>query len=156
MSAPSIVTLPLSGGMRPTMMWKLVVLPAPLGPRRPTTSPWLILRLTPFTTRRPRNDFPISSVASVCIHSLRNPRMDHGAGHPTVCRVFYQHSITLCIEGQRTAGNCAAFGIKNARRAASQLKALVCSNIHQLLPLSLSPRLNDGNVPLGNNSLYLC
>ena len=39
MSTPSSVTLPALGTIMPQVMRKLVVLPAPLGPRRPTISP---------------------------------------------------------------------------------------------------------------------
>ncbi len=38
-SRPSNITWPASASIRPIVMRKLVVLPAPLGPSRPTTSP---------------------------------------------------------------------------------------------------------------------
>src|SRR3990172_2232426 len=51
-SSPSRKTPPPSGFSRPTIMWKEVVFPAPLGPRRPTTSPRWMSKLTVSTTRR--------------------------------------------------------------------------------------------------------
>ena len=40
-STPSSMTLPALGSIMPQVMRKLVVLPAPLGPSRPTISPLL-------------------------------------------------------------------------------------------------------------------
>src|SRR3990172_4621780 len=51
-SSPSRKIPPPSGFSRPTIMWKEVVFPAPLGPRRPTTSPRWMSKLTVSTTRR--------------------------------------------------------------------------------------------------------
>ena len=48
------VTVPPSGRTMPTTMRKLVVLPAPFGPSRPTISPSWTTMLTWSTTRRPR------------------------------------------------------------------------------------------------------
>ena len=39
MSTPLILTVPALGTIMPQVMRKLVVLPAPLGPKRPTISP---------------------------------------------------------------------------------------------------------------------
>src|ERR1700745_3262234 len=39
MSKPPTVTVPLVGGINPVIMRMLVDLPAPLGPRNPSTSP---------------------------------------------------------------------------------------------------------------------
>ena len=52
-SLPENVTLPASGVIIPMVMRKLVVLPAPLRPSRPTISPSLTVKPTPSTTRRP-------------------------------------------------------------------------------------------------------
>ena len=52
-SVPSSSTRPESGAVRPTTIENVVVLPAPFGPSRPTTSPEAISRLTPRTTVRP-------------------------------------------------------------------------------------------------------
>jgi hypothetical protein len=43
----------VSGAVKPTTIENVVVLPAPLGPSSPTTSPDEISRLTPLTTVRP-------------------------------------------------------------------------------------------------------
>ena len=48
-------------------MENVVVLPAPFGPSRPTTSPEAISRLTLRTTVRPPKDFVSSRVRSVAI-----------------------------------------------------------------------------------------
>src|SRR5438105_3458234 len=52
MSLPSNVTWPPSEAISPIVIRKLVVLPAPLGPSRPTTSPSLTWKSTPLTTWR--------------------------------------------------------------------------------------------------------
>ena len=39
MSKPATFTVPLVAGMKPVMMRMVVVLPAPLGPRKPRISP---------------------------------------------------------------------------------------------------------------------
>ena len=49
---PSTVTVPESGRRSPSMVSRVVVLPAPLGPRMPTNSPSPTSRLTPSTARR--------------------------------------------------------------------------------------------------------
>ena len=46
-SWPSKTTVPPSASIRPIVMRKLVVLPAPLGPSRPTTSPALDVEVDP-------------------------------------------------------------------------------------------------------------
>ena len=48
-AAPKEVMLPLVGSVRPRTMSRVVVLPAPLGPRMATTSPGSIRRSTPAT-----------------------------------------------------------------------------------------------------------
>ena len=55
-SVPSSTTRPLVGVTKPEMMSSTVVLPAPLGPMRPTISPCRTRRSTPFTARTPPND----------------------------------------------------------------------------------------------------
>ena len=56
-----------SGAVSPTTIENVVVLPAPFGPSRPTTSPDAISRLTPCTTVRPPYDLVRSCVRSVAI-----------------------------------------------------------------------------------------
>ena len=51
-SVPFRLTLPASGEIMPTVMRKVVVLPAPLGPSRPTISPASTWKPTPSTTVR--------------------------------------------------------------------------------------------------------
>src|SRR2546430_176508 len=51
-SKPQIVTLPAVGLIKPTSMRMVVVLPAPLGPRKPKTSPGLSEKETPSTIVR--------------------------------------------------------------------------------------------------------
>ena len=52
-SMPSKITAPSSGRIMPMVMRKVVVLPAPLRPRRPTISPCPRKKLTRSTTARP-------------------------------------------------------------------------------------------------------
>ena len=53
-SSPLKFTTPALGAICPVAMRKLVVLPAPFGPRSPTISPGLTANDTPLTTlRRP-------------------------------------------------------------------------------------------------------
>ena len=49
MSWPPMVTSPSVGGMKPVIMRMVVVLPAPFGPRKPSTSPFSTVNETPFT-----------------------------------------------------------------------------------------------------------
>src|SRR5688572_17620876 len=50
-SCPPIVTRPAVGGMKPVIMRIVVDLPAPFGPRNPSTSPRSTLNETPSTAR---------------------------------------------------------------------------------------------------------
>src|SRR5437868_11901051 len=80
-SAPSSATLPESGAVRPTTIEKVVVLPAPLGPSSPTTSPDASSRLTPLTTVLPLNDLVRSRAASVATSArLRGTGDRHALG----------------------------------------------------------------------------
>src|SRR3954463_1324659 len=51
MSWPPMLTLPAEGGMKPVIMRMVVDLPAPLGPRKPSTSPRSTLKEMPSTAR---------------------------------------------------------------------------------------------------------
>ncbi len=53
-SKPATFTEPLVGGRTPVMVRMVVVLPAPLGPRKPTISPFSTLKLTSWTALRSR------------------------------------------------------------------------------------------------------
>src|SRR3954468_10153118 len=66
-STPSSSTRPESGAVSPTTIENVVVLPAPLAPSRPTTSPDAISTFTPLTTVRPLYDLVRSRVTSVAI-----------------------------------------------------------------------------------------
>src|ERR1041385_1719288 len=78
-SCPFNSTRPESGAVRPTVMWNVVVLPAPFGPSKPTTSPDETSRLTPRTTVRPPYYLVSWCVRSVAIrrdaHSLALPAL---------------------------------------------------------------------------------
>src|SRR5262245_6634351 len=50
-----MVTLPVVGGISPPIIRSVVVLPAPLGPRRPKTSPPATSKLTSSTATRSPN-----------------------------------------------------------------------------------------------------
>src|SRR5258708_7801548 len=56
MSLPSKTTLPASAAWKPAMAANSVVLPAPLGPIRPTISPWRRSSEARSTAKRPPND----------------------------------------------------------------------------------------------------
>ena len=49
MSWPAITAVPSVGGRKPVSMRMVVVLPAPFGPRKPTTSPLPIENVTAST-----------------------------------------------------------------------------------------------------------
>src|SRR5262245_24379893 len=69
-STPSSRTRPESGAVSPTTIENVVVLPAPLAPRRPITSPEAISTLTPLTTVLPLYDLVRSFVTSVDIQRV--------------------------------------------------------------------------------------
>src|SRR5439155_8976876 len=66
-STPSSSTRPESGAVSPTTIENVVVLPAPLAPSSPITSPEAISTLTPLTTVRPLYDLVRSRVRNVAI-----------------------------------------------------------------------------------------
>src|SRR3954467_5729301 len=72
-SWPSRSTRPEAGAVRPTTIEKVVVLPAPLAPSRPITSPESISTLTPRTTVLPLYDLVRSRVRSVAIQCDPGP-----------------------------------------------------------------------------------
>src|SRR5580704_7833547 len=53
MSAPPKTMRPPCAGVTPQMVLTSVVLPAPFGPIRPSTSPLLTASVTPFSARKP-------------------------------------------------------------------------------------------------------
>ena len=56
MSNSPILTVPAEGGMKPVTIRMVVDLPAPLGPRKPSTSPRSTVKETPFTATFGPND----------------------------------------------------------------------------------------------------
>src|SRR5436190_22717653 len=82
-STPSSRTRPESGAVSPTTIEKVVVLPAPLAPSSPITSPDAISTLTPLTTVRPLYDLVRSRVRNVDIQK------DPSAGHEGSVRVVW-------------------------------------------------------------------
>jgi hypothetical protein len=52
-SKPAMRAVPALGGMKPASMRMVVDLPAPLGPRKPTTSPRATVKLTSSTAVKP-------------------------------------------------------------------------------------------------------
>src|SRR5207245_3868174 len=62
-SWPLMVTVPLVGLSRPAIMRMVVVLPAPLGPRKPWISPGSTERLTPSTAVKEPYDLTTDATA---------------------------------------------------------------------------------------------
>src|SRR5688572_15600248 len=62
MGAPSNEAVPEVGATNPNSIFMEVVFPAPLGPRKPNTSPCSTCRVRPFTAARSPNTFLSSSV----------------------------------------------------------------------------------------------
>src|SRR5665647_2412533 len=81
-SAPKTATVPAEGAVRPSTISKVVVFPAPFGPRTATTSPGLMVRPISSTARtrappgdpkvltRPRNSMAAGVVVVVCIPAM--------------------------------------------------------------------------------------
>ena len=79
MSRPSSSTRPATGFWNPLSTLRKVVLPAPLGPMRPTISPGLTSKSTSSRARTPLKETPIPSVRSAGpLMSAPRPRQ-HGA-----------------------------------------------------------------------------
>ena len=76
-SKPPTVTVPAEGGMNPVIMRMVVDLPAPFGPRKPSTSPRSTENETPSTARFvPRTALtrrPVKA-SSMTLHSRPRPR----------------------------------------------------------------------------------
>src|SRR5205823_3428841 len=102
-------TSPASGARRPTTQWKLVVLPAPFGPRRPTTSPGATENETSSTTRRPRKLLhrPLAFVAGFhprAAHHGIAAANDHIIGEARQApRLEQQKMIRFYPDGRRLA-----------------------------------------------------
>src|SRR5580704_12169968 len=82
MSLPSKATRPASGAWKPAMAANSVVLPAPLGPIRPTISPWRTSSEAWSTANRPPNDLERSRTSSMARLSPEQAHEPVGqAGH---------------------------------------------------------------------------
>src|SRR6266851_7863834 len=82
MSLPSKATRPASGVWKPAMAANSVVLPAPLGPIRPTISPWCTSSEAWSTAKRPPNDLESSRTSSMARLSAEQAHQAIGqAGH---------------------------------------------------------------------------
>src|SRR5918999_4479783 len=68
-SWPPTLTLPSLGGMKPVIMRMVVDLPAPLGPRKPSTSPRSTVNETPSTARLVPKDFTRLSILIIAARS---------------------------------------------------------------------------------------
>ena len=63
---------------------------------------------------------------------------------------FHEHPIIRPKESQRNPGNLAVFGIKNARRTASQDELVFGSRIGKLLSVGVASGLRDGHLLSGD------
>src|SRR5579871_6270119 len=87
-SLPSSRTRPESGAVRPTTIENVVVLPAPLAPSSPITSPDATSTFTPLTTVRPLYDLIRSRVRNVAISSCASlGSTDDDAARDVVARL---------------------------------------------------------------------
>ena len=86
------------------------------------------------------------------LHLLGYPRLGYGRGGDVA---FNHDPIIAIIESQRTAGNLAAFGIKNAGRPASQHKFAVRPCIYKPFAGRPPVRLLDIHVPFRDNPVDL-
>src|SRR3981081_3688857 len=76
-SRPHTETAPALGGMKPVIMRMVVDLPAPLGPRNPSTSPLPTSKETPSTARFGPKD--LLRLSTLITAPLQNPYKDlHG------------------------------------------------------------------------------
>src|SRR5262245_61398206 len=104
MSSPLSRTVPASGAINPSMQEKVVVLPAPLGPSSPTTSPPCIATEMSRTTWRPLKVLESASVLRVCgtVGQSFLSRLEGDPGSPSQFG-FDEDSITRPIQCQRAA-----------------------------------------------------
>src|SRR3954471_15311586 len=69
-SKPPTATLPSVGGMKPVIIRMVVDLPAPFGPRKPSTSPRLTVNEIPSTARFAPKDFTRLSILIIKLGSF--------------------------------------------------------------------------------------
>ncbi len=72
-SSPNALTVPAEGVTNPEMASKRVLLPAPLGPMKPTISPPPTARLTSLSASTPPKRTPSPSTRSTCSASPATP-----------------------------------------------------------------------------------
>src|ERR1035441_3838985 len=80
MSNPPIVTFPLLGGTKPVSIRMVGDLPAPFGPRKPSTSPRSTEKETPSTARLAPNilvKFSTLIIASVVSYNVKPDSKDY-------------------------------------------------------------------------------
>ena len=74
-SAPQMRAVPALGGMKPASIRMVVDLPAPLGPRKPSTSPRATVKDTSSTAVKPEKRLVRRSISisAAKAYPLRNP-----------------------------------------------------------------------------------
>src|SRR5687768_7553473 len=89
-SKPPTVIFPDLGGMKPVIMRMVVDLPAPLGPRKPSTSPRSTAKEMPSTARLGPNDFTRLSMRIMGLGSAGSALADIGAAPEAFKGVNYR------------------------------------------------------------------
>src|SRR5713101_8349642 len=109
---PPTETSPPDGGMNPVIMRIVVDLPAPFGPRKPSTSPFFTVNDTPSTAIVAPNDFrrfrtSIMQRKAVC--NLYNTRF---------FQISSVHRILVCLTALPLAGRVARYRVSGKTPAA--------------------------------------
>src|SRR3954463_5801499 len=110
MSWPPMLTLPAEGGMKPVIMRMVVDLPAPLGPRKPSTSPRSTVKEMPSTARFAPKAFTRLSILIIEAAGLRDGRLkiearfSHKPKDETYADVREIARRPFCRRGGRAAG----------------------------------------------------
>src|ERR1051325_10426271 len=89
-SWPPTVTLPSVGGMNPVTMRMVVDLPAPFGPRKPSTSPRSREKETPSTARFGPNVFTKFSTLIMSLFRLVSESTGGNSASWQPCKVLFQ------------------------------------------------------------------
>src|SRR5260370_17501201 len=108
MRRPSTVTVPFSGATRPTKLRISVVLPAPLGPRRPYTSPRRTRKLTPSRAVCLPNRLTTPSTSTAYVSVATNRGLRSHAAQPDMGEleddVFAGGNVDRCPAHHRRGG----------------------------------------------------
>jgi len=133
---PNRLLVPASGSTRPSSIRNAVVLPAPLGPSRPTTCPCSTVRSSWSTTRRPPKDF-----VSPRDRHRAGPVGDRSGGSPRHDRVAPDAPGTEQCDGraEQQQDEQAETGQRQRGEAAAERRRL----LGQRDTHSLSPLLDD-------------